>query len=121
MTAGDRVGDWVPLCPADELPVGSMRRFDDVGEAPLAVYHTASGLYATDDTCTHAKASLTEGDLEGDTVVCPVHWACFDLRTGKAMEFPATIDLRTFPVRLRDGHVEVCVSADVGAILEGRL
>lgn len=31
------------------------------------------------------------------------------------MEFPATIDLRTYPVRLNEGHVEVWVAADIGA------
>lgn len=106
--------DWVPLCSAAEVPPGTMRRFDGVdGAPPLAIYHTASGLYATADTCTHAKASLSEGDLEGDTVVCPVHWACFDVRTGKALEFPATIDLRTYPVRLTEGRIEVRVAAEV--------
>lgn len=106
-------GEWVLLCAAEDLPVGTARRFDHVAEAPIALYHAESGFYATDDTCTHAQASLSEGDLEGDLVVCPVHWACFDLRTGKAMEFPATVDLRTYPVRVTGGQVEVCVAARV--------
>ena len=65
----------------------------------------------TQDTCSHAKASLTEGWLEGHEVCCPVHDGRFDLRTGKALCFPATDPIQTFASQVQDGAVWADVSA----------
>ena len=42
--------------------------------------------YALDDKCTHEGGSLSEGYLDGCEVICPLHAAAFDIRTGKANE-----------------------------------
>lgn len=96
-------------CRAAELPPGSMRRVD-VADAPaVAVYNIDGAFYATADRCTHARASLTEGDLEGDCVVCPVHFGVFHVPTGRATCFPLTKDLATFPVEVDGDAVYVVV------------
>lgn len=78
---------------------------------PIAVYHTENGeFFATADTCTHEKWSLGEdSDLEGDEVLCPLHMARFDLRTGKPLCLPAAIALRTYEVVVEDGKIYVLV------------
>jgi len=40
-------------------------------------------VFAMEDACNHAGASLAEGWLEGDCVVCPMHAYVFELRTGR--------------------------------------
>lgn len=40
-------------------------------------------VFAIEDACNHAGASLAEGWLEGDCVVCPMHAYVFELRTGR--------------------------------------
>jgi nitrite reductase/ring-hydroxylating ferredoxin subunit len=79
------------------------------GDVPIALFRTDDGeFYATADTCTHEKWSLGEdSDLDGDEVVCPLHMARFDLRTGKPLCFPATVALETFGVEIEDGKVYV--------------
>lgn len=101
------------VCPVADLPPGAMRRVDVPGGAPIAVYNVDGEYYATADTCTHAQASLTEGDLEGDEVVCPVHWASFNVRTGKPLCFPATIPLARYEVETVDGQVIVQTKENV--------
>ena len=49
--------------------------------------------YAIGDVCTHDDGPLGDGDLEGFHIVCPRHGAEFDVRTGKAMMMPATINV----------------------------
>ena len=44
--------------------------------------------YALEDNCGHQKAALTKGKLEGSVVECPLHFACFDVTTGKALSGP---------------------------------
>jgi 3-phenylpropionate/trans-cinnamate dioxygenase ferredoxin component len=52
--------------------------------------------------CTHGKALLSEGFLEDGCIECPLHQGRFDVRTGKAMCAPVTVDLRTYGVK-REG------------------
>lgn len=87
-----------------ELGEGEMKRVVVAGRA-VALYRVGGMVYATDDTCTHAEASLTEGELEGEVVTCPRHGARFDVRTGRALTLPAFRPLRTYPVRVEGEEV----------------
>jgi 3-phenylpropionate/trans-cinnamate dioxygenase ferredoxin subunit len=82
-----------------------------VGKTDIAIYRLEGELYASDDICTHAYASLADGFIEDGQVECPLHGACFDIKTGKAMTAPASIDLRTYPVKVENGKVLVGVPA----------
>lgn len=63
---------------------------------------------ATDDTCTHSGASLSEGKLEEGVVTCGWHAAQFDCKTGKLVKFPAKIqDLTSFKVSIESDDVFV--------------
>ena len=79
------------------------------GSVPIALFRTEQGEYfATADTCTHEKWSLGEdGDLEGEEIVCPLHMARYDLRTGRALCLPAMIALQTFEVEIDAGRVYI--------------
>jgi 3-phenylpropionate/trans-cinnamate dioxygenase ferredoxin subunit len=61
--------------------------------------------YAIDDTCSHALASLSEGELAGYEIECPRHGARFDVRTGEALTLPATRSLQTYRVLVENGEV----------------
>ncbi|MET8249140.1 bifunctional 3-phenylpropionate/cinnamic acid dioxygenase ferredoxin subunit [Streptomyces sp. NPDC005202] len=95
------------VCKAEELPPGQVRKID--AERPIAVFNVDGVFYAIDDTCSHATASLSEGDLEGHTVECPWHVSRFDLRTGKPCSLPASRPVRTHAVEIRDDTVVVLV------------
>ncbi len=97
---------FVPVCAAEDVPPGAMARFDVAGRQ-VAVYHADGAFRATAAICTHEHADLTEGELEGTVVSCPLHGARFDILTGRVLTPPAFKRLPVFPVRLRDGRVEV--------------
>ncbi|MEB3103675.1 Rieske (2Fe-2S) protein [Ferviditalea candida] len=97
---------FIPLCKADELPIGEMKAFT-VGNRRILLANVSGTYYAMDGECTHECGYLDEGDLEEDTVVCPIHFARFSIITGKVLEGPAEEDAVCYKVEVRNGTVFV--------------
>ncbi|SEP87786.1 p-cumate 2,3-dioxygenase ferredoxin subunit [Solimonas aquatica] len=98
------------LFPASELLEGEIRKVALPDGRHLALYNLNGAYYATDDQCTHEKASLAEeGMIDGDQVICGWHLCGFDIATGEAAVSPCSEPLQTYPVRMIDGilHVEL--------------
>lgn len=91
---------------ATNVPVGQVRRVVANGLA-LCVYHLPDGFYATEDLCTHGLVSLADGGIEGRRIVCPRHAGAFDIISGRAVRGPCVRNIRTYPIRLADGWLEV--------------
>lgn len=101
-------------CQVDDLADGDSMTVETGGE-PIALYRVGNAFYATSDTCTHEKWSLgEEGDLDGFEITCTLHNARFDVRDGKALCFPATVNLTRYSVVVEDGKVYVA-PAEVAA------
>jgi len=60
-----------------------------VGDEPVLLSRFAGSLYAVSGACTHYGGHLAEGLAEGSSVRCPLHHACFDLKTGQPLRAPA--------------------------------
>jgi 3-phenylpropionate/trans-cinnamate dioxygenase ferredoxin component len=85
-----------------EVPEGEARRFV-VDRIEIAVANLGNGEFvAVDDICSHAEASLSEGEVDADmeTIECPRHGSTFDLRSGKPRTLPATVPIAIFPVKV---------------------
>ena len=96
---------WTTVCKADEIADGCARKIERANA--IAIFRVGDEFFATDDTCTHAKFSLADGYIEGAEVVCALHEARFCLRTGRVLGPPASVPLRTYPVRIENGEVLV--------------
>lgn len=105
VSGGVAVEGMTRLIAADEVPEGDVRRVRPDGLEAVAVCRIEGAYYATQDRCSHAKASLSEGWVEGHDLCCPVHDGRFDVRDGRPMCFPATDPIRAFPVQVVDGVV----------------
>ena len=78
-----------------------------VDDRALCLCRVGKDVYAISDICTHQEYFLSEGKLEGTTIECPRHGARFDVTTGKVKRLPAFKPVKTFPVRIVDGDVQV--------------
>ncbi len=88
-----------------DIPPGKMHKVSVDGKDVL-VANLDGNYYVVDDTCTHAGASLAEGQLDGTTVTCGWHGAKFDCKSGKLEKFPAKInDLKSYNVVLESDDV----------------
>ncbi len=98
--------EYLEITLASELPNGE-RLFVEVGGESIVIFNIAGQFFAIDDLCTHDDGPLGDGNLEGYHVVCPRHGAEFDVRTGKAVQLPAVIDIAAYPVKVVDGMIQV--------------
>ena len=102
-----------PICFVTDLSPGQKKRIV-ANNHPLMVVNVDGEFFVTDDTCTHAQASLTAGCLKGYEIECPRHGARFDIRTGAVKAFPAAIPLKKYPVIIKDN--EVLIDAEFQSI-----
>ncbi len=98
--------EFIPVAESGELPDGE-RLFIEIDDLPIVVFRIAGQLFAIADTCSHDDGPLGEGRLEGYAIICPRHGARFDVRTGKALTLPAVVDIPAYPVREKEGNIEV--------------
>ncbi len=87
--------------PASDLPDGGMLA-GRVGKDPVLLARVGDEVFAIGALCSHYHGELAEGLMVGDTVRCPLHHACFSLRTGAALRAPAFDNVGTWRVE-RDG------------------
>ncbi|MGF6904924.1 non-heme iron oxygenase ferredoxin subunit [Paraburkholderia sp. GAS348] len=77
------------------------------GGREVAIYSVDGAVYATDNVCTHGHARLCDGFLDGHEIECPLHQGRFDVRSGKAMCEPLTVDIQTYPIKIEGGSVYI--------------
>ena len=97
----------VAVLETSELAEGTVREVAVEGYPRIAVYNLGGEFYATDDLCTHGNASLAEGDIEDDEIICPFHEGSFNIRTGEPVGPPCLVPIRTYPVDVVDGTIHL--------------
>ena len=99
-------GDFVKVAELSEIAPGNMKMVEVGGEQVLLV-NVEGTIHACDDVCTHSYASLSEGDLGGEEIECPLHGALFNVTTGEVISPPAEDALRIFEVRIEGEDILV--------------
>ena len=78
-----------------------------VGDDGVLLARAGDSVFAVGAHCTHYRGQLADGLIVGGTVRCPLHHACFSLRTGDARCGPALAALPTYEVVEANGLVQV--------------
>lgn len=102
--------DFYAVTAVDDLPNGE-RLFLEIDDVPIVIFNIADDFYAIKDQCSHEDLEIGEGDLEGYELVCPHHGARFDVRNGEALSLPAVEAIDAYPVRVREGMIELGIKA----------
>jgi nitrite reductase/ring-hydroxylating ferredoxin subunit len=100
------VSEFRTVARTGDLAPGEMKMVR-LGRKRLAIYNIDGEFFATDDTCTHEEASLSEGILYDDIVECPLHGAAFNVRTGEVEAFPAVVPLQTYELQVVGDEIQV--------------
>ena len=97
---------FVKVCALADVPdEGSLAV--EVEDTPVAVVRIGDDVFALRDVCSHAEVALSEGDVYDHTIECWLHGSCFDVRTGKPTNPPATAPVPTYPVKIEGDDVYV--------------
>lgn len=104
---------WVEVGGVDDVPPGHAARAE-IDDVPVAIFNVDGSFYCLDDTCSHAEASLSDGDLDVTrcAIECPLHGSAFDLRTGDPLSLPAVEPVRVHEIDTSDGRIRVALSVE---------
>jgi nitrite reductase/ring-hydroxylating ferredoxin subunit/uncharacterized membrane protein len=98
--------DFVAVLPESELAENKPTRAIHNG-VPILLVRRGGRLFAMAETCSHFSGPLSEGKLEGDSIVCPLHSSRFALEDGRVLDGPAVHPQPCLEARVRDGQIEV--------------
>jgi 3-phenylpropionate/trans-cinnamate dioxygenase ferredoxin subunit len=98
------------VCALSEVPEDGALGVE-VDDTPVAIVRAGDDVYALHDVCSHAEVALSEGEIYDHTLECWLHGSCFDLRTGKPTNPPATQAVPTYQVKIEDDEVYVSLTA----------
>ncbi len=97
---------FVTVAKVGDLNPGEMM-YVEVGDDPVCLINLDGAFYALSDICTHEEASLSDGEIVGDEIECPLHGGAFDIRTGQPAAFPVVVPVETYRVRVVGDEVQV--------------
>ena len=101
------MGTWKEVAVVSEFEKTDRKLVDLGDEKYIGVFKVDGGYYAIDGTCSHEKASLVLGEVCDHEVMCPLHGARFDLRTGRHLSLPAVRPVKSFPVKVEGDKILV--------------
>lgn len=104
---------FVKVAELGEISPGEMKLVE-LGRDQILLANVDGNVFAVDDICSHAYASLSEGDLNGEEVECPLHGSAFNVTTGEALTPPADDNLRAFQVRVEGQDILLGPPKDPG-------
>lgn len=94
------------IASAEDIAENNFSTFQLDG-ADIVICRFRDEFFALENRCSHARATFDDGRMRGYSLMCPMHGATFDIRDGTATGAPARKSIRTFPVRVVDGMIEV--------------
>jgi 3-phenylpropionate/trans-cinnamate dioxygenase ferredoxin subunit len=94
------MADFVKVAVTSDIPTGQLRSFR-VGHTDIVVCNTDDGFHALADECSHDSAPISDGDLDGNDIVCPRHGATFDIGP------PAVIGIDKYELKIEGEDILV--------------
>ena len=103
---GKRAKEFTAVAPVADVPEGVPTK---VMFGPTAVMLVRRGdlVHALKDSCSHAGGPLSEGELKGDTIICPWHSSTFRLADGSVVHGPAGTRQVSYAARVNGDQVEL--------------
>jgi len=96
------MAEFIKAAKTSEVPQGGGKAVD-VGGQKVALFNVGGSFHAISDTCAHRGGPLSQGDLEGSTITCPLHGWSFDVATGAATHQAASV--KSYPVKVEGDDI----------------
>jgi nitrite reductase (NADH) small subunit len=97
----------IAVCKLDDIPKLGARRYPAGGGKVIAIFRTEKDeVFAVNDACPHKGGPLSQGIVLGDSVSCPLHGWCIDLKRGEACS-PDSGKVERYAVAIENGVVKL--------------
>ncbi len=103
------MSSWVRAAAVADCDVGTLKGVM-VENTPIVLANVNGDIYALQDECSHEEYPLSDGELEGDDLVCIYHGARFECATGRNKSLPAIRPVKSFVVQVRDDGIYIDLS-----------
>jgi nitrite reductase/ring-hydroxylating ferredoxin subunit len=100
------MANLIEVAKTNEINPGEGKLIEVEGHE-IALFNCDGTYYAIDNTCTHQGGPLCEGDLKGDSVICPWHGAEFDVKTGNVLGPPAEESVKSYRVQVDGDSIKI--------------
>ena len=90
-----------------DIDEGTGKTFPIEGQT-IAVFNNGEEFFAIEDTCKHKGGSLGGGELNGDTITCPLHGWQYNITNGECLMNPQ-VKMKNFSVKVENGEISVDV------------
>ena len=101
---------FIEVARVEDIPPGTAT-VARVADIEVALVNVDGTFYAIDNECTHRGGFLGDGEINTDwsdwAIECPLHGSVFDVRTGEALNPPASTPVRTYAVEVNGAIVKV--------------
>jgi nitrite reductase/ring-hydroxylating ferredoxin subunit len=101
------VGTWKEAAAVGEFEKTDRKLVDLGDERYIGLFKLDDGYFAIDGMCSHEKALLVLGEVSDHEIMCPLHGARFDLRTGRHLCLPAVRPVASYPVKVEGDKIWV--------------
>ncbi len=103
---GQRQITFYPVAKVDDIKPGELK-YVEVGPDfdPVCLVNFEGEFYALNDCCTHQDASLSDGEIVGNDLECPLHGGAFDIKTGKPTSFPVVTPVDMYQIKVEGDQI----------------
>jgi nitrite reductase/ring-hydroxylating ferredoxin subunit len=102
---------YIKVAQVSDLKTGEMIAVT-IGDDQVLLSNIEGTFHAIDDVCSHAYACLSDGDIDGEEVACPLHGGSFNAITGAPINPPAEEPLRVFQIKIEGDDIFVAPPAN---------
>ncbi|MEM7132153.1 MAG: non-heme iron oxygenase ferredoxin subunit [Chloroflexota bacterium] len=103
------MNQWTYIARIQEIPNEQLTTFQ-LNDQEIIVYRSEEDIYVYSNRCTHQSVPLSDGYIINETIICRLHGAKYDLRTGACLRAPACANLKPYRTAARNGVLFVACS-----------
>jgi len=96
---------YIHVAHIDDIPLG-LTKLVEIDALEIALYNVEGTVYATSNVCPHQGASLADGKLDGEEILCPWHQWCFNVTDGVSPLNPR-LKVKTYAVKLEGKQISI--------------
>jgi 3-phenylpropionate/trans-cinnamate dioxygenase ferredoxin subunit len=97
---------WITVAAKSDVPADGCKAVE-VSEVAVVLINKGDEITALRNVCSHMDYPLHEGDIDDDTIMCPLHGAKFDIKTGEVRAMPAAKGVSVFQVNIDGDNVQL--------------